>query len=318
MPDPLNACGDPEIYCDTFRIDLTSESFGQCKCGFKNADHPVKMKDVEVEAPAPAPAPAPAADQMDSAAAAQPPAAPPAVATPAGTSNQPNGSFLSKCCPCLGGGSSSVPKRVSRLSVPKKPTICGSLVYDDSAQGTLQLHYTRDAPVEGALAFFETEDAVPEFKLNSNCGRTDIIKGVGGPNPRKYYEGWSQFVKLAQGWTGDFTHLANKDAKPVALYITDENIKVTRVKLDEPIDLSEVVCVAIVPKDCLAYSGVTKLELGMFKVNAKNANGVSLDIGAASSPTRSAPPSPIKDVKPSPSPAPAATEVPEEESAPAA
>ena len=67
-----------------------------------------------------------------------------------------------------------MPKRVSRLSVPKKPTICGSLVYDDSAQGTLQLHYTRDAPVEGALAFFETEDAVPEFKLNSNCaaGRT--------------------------------------------------------------------------------------------------------------------------------------------------
>ena len=55
---------------------------------------------------------------------------------------------------------------------------------------------------------------------------------MGGPNPKKYYEGWGQF-KLAQGWTGDFTHLANKDAKPResrSLSITDEKIKVTRVK----------------------------------------------------------------------------------------
>ena len=56
---------------------------------------------------------------------------------------------------------------------------------------------------------------------------------MGGPNPKKYYEGLGQFVKLAQGWTGDFTHLANKDAKPResrSLSITDEKIKVTRVK----------------------------------------------------------------------------------------
>ena len=66
-------------------------------------------------------------------------------------------------------------------SIPKKPTICGSLVYDKSAQGTLQLHCARDAPVEGCSRILRdggrgknTQDAVPEFKLNSNCaaGRT--------------------------------------------------------------------------------------------------------------------------------------------------
>mmetsp|Transcript_32447 Transcript_32447/g.103467 ORF Transcript_32447/g.103467 Transcript_32447/m.103467 type:complete len:209 (-) Transcript_32447:212-838(-) len=197
------------------------------------------------------------------------------------------------CASSTPGGEASAPApRLSqREREQKKPSTCGSLVWNDVAQGTLQLVWTENDPVEGALAFFETEAKVPAFKLTQNCGRSDIMKGLGGPNNTKFYQAWTQFIKVAQAWPGEFTHVLNMDAKPLAIYTTTEAIKVSRITRGEAVDLSQVTCVAIVPEASGAYQGVTSLELGMFKQNCKSGGGVVLDL--VSSARSSAPPSPV-------------------------
>ena len=46
--------------------------------------------------------------------------------------------------------------------------------------------------VEGALAFFAAGKTVPKFKFTSNQGRSELVKKVGGPNPKAFYEGVAQ------------------------------------------------------------------------------------------------------------------------------
>ena len=75
---------------------------------------------------------------------------------------------------------------------------------------------------------------MPAFKLTQNCGRSDIMKGLGGPNNAKFYQAWTQFIKLAQAWPGEFTHVLNMDAKPLAIYTTTEAIKLV-LRNDSPI-----------------------------------------------------------------------------------
>ena len=104
-----------QVLCDNFRVDILSGATGLCKCGHPKAAHPV-LAPLPGEDPA-VPDGSSAADSSAPAALAAAPAAPATAA--AAKARDPN----------------------------KKPTICGSLVLIDSAEGTLQLHWTQNWPV---------------------------------------------------------------------------------------------------------------------------------------------------------------------------
>lgn len=53
--------------------------------------------------------------------------------------------------------------------------------------------------VEGALAYFKPRKLIPEHKFRGG-GRKELIKQIRGPMIRRYYQGWTQFFKLAKDW----------------------------------------------------------------------------------------------------------------------
>mmetsp|Transcript_8426 Transcript_8426/g.27201 ORF Transcript_8426/g.27201 Transcript_8426/m.27201 type:complete len:301 (-) Transcript_8426:139-1041(-) len=173
------------------------------------------------------------------------------------------------------------------------PRVYGSLIYNDASQGTLELHLTADSPAEGALAIFETRqvDKVPAWKLSRNQGRSELMKGVGGPSSTKFYEAWTHFVKASRSYPGTVTHVAQKEPKPVAIYalhmaaaedsgrrVSPSAQPVRRVRLGMATDLSDAHFVAVVPAASLCFDGVQVLSAKMFSQNAKDAGGVVLDL----------------------------------------
>ena len=38
---------------------------------------------------------------------------------------------------------------------------------------------------------------VPRFKLTTNGGRSELQRGVGGPNRKPFYAAWASFVRMA-------------------------------------------------------------------------------------------------------------------------
>ena len=84
---------------------------------------------------------------------------------------------------------------------------------------------------------------------------------------------------MAKGWGGEYTHLSDSDAKPIALYAIDASIRVRRIGVGEATSWEEAICVAAVPRDSSAFKGIRELSLWMFKQNAGSAGGFALDLG---------------------------------------
>ena len=82
------------------------------------------------------------------------------------------------------------------------------MVFSEANGGCFFSHWS-DVPVEGALARFVPKKEVPRNKFTHNGGRLELCRGVGGPNGKKFYEGWCSFLKMAHGAAGSFTFLAN-------------------------------------------------------------------------------------------------------------
>ena len=160
------------------------------------------------------------------------------------------------------------------------------LVFVEASQGTLQLHYSSNGPVRGALACFEPTKPVPKFKLQDNGGQKEIMRGVGGPNAVKFYEAWTHFVKEGKGFDARFMLLSNHRAKPVAIYFSDATQKVTRSVAGRGFDLRTVTSVAVVPEASDCYKGVGTMQPNLFKQNGVKAGGAAIGItssGALSS-----------------------------------
>ena len=80
-------------------------------------------------------------------------------------------------------------------------------------------------PVPGALAYFAPGKPVPDFKYRGG-GRSELIRGMRGPLVKRYYQGWSQFVKLARDWDARLVLL---DARDIALHL-NEDVNVTTLR----------------------------------------------------------------------------------------
>ena len=157
---------------------------------------------------------------------------------------------------------------------------CCSLVYDDAGKGMLQMHWSLEGAVPGALASFVPSKPVPKFKLTSNAGRSDLMKEVN--QPAKMFEGWCGFVKAAKGFGEGtvFAHRSQLDGQAVAVYLGTATLGVQRLGVDPDgnaaVELSAALAVAALPEATTAYNGVSTVETDLFVQMARKAGGVSL------------------------------------------
>ena len=119
--------------------------------------------------------------------------------------------------------------------------------------------------VPEALAAFTARPAsVPAFKLTKNGGYSELCRGVGGPNVKKFFEGWCSFIKMAHVHEAKFTHLSNVPARPMTLYVNDSELEVMKVEMGVPTTFVSIRVVAAVGANASAFD-VMRMETRMFQ-----------------------------------------------------
>lgn len=158
------------------------------------------------------------------------------------------------------------------------------LLFSSANQGTFFAHWS-EVPVPGALAAFVPEKPVPKFKYESNGGRSEITRAVGGPNKKLFYAGWVSFVRMAFSHNARFTFLGNVNASPIAIFINMKaDTSVVRLEVGNAIPLTNgvgnaIAAVAISPPLATALN-VQKMVPRMFiSVGEKQGAAFSLDGG---------------------------------------
>ena len=128
---------------------------------------------------------------------------------------------------------------------------------------------------EEVLAFFKPNKKVPAFKFKSYGGKQEIIRQMQAGMIKRYYIGWTHFLKLAKEWQGELVIYRTSD---VELYYLD-NGKIIRMEAGKSYDLGKIKTLAFsaVPVKAGTYEGVTTLEFGAFLENA-NKKGASLGV----------------------------------------
>ena len=127
------------------------------------------------------------------------------------------------------------------------------LTFSDASQGTLFLHWS-EAPVAGALAFFEPRKSVPAFKFKTNGGRSELLRemsGGTGERIRRFYTGLCQFVKLAKSFDSTLVFYEHGTLPNVEIALIDgakTEYNVIRVKNNAPVEsLASVTAVGVAP-----------------------------------------------------------------------
>ena len=136
------------------------------------------------------------------------------------------------------------------------------LLFDEASGGSFHVQWSREPFLENALAAFVpgTEDAVAEHKLTDKGGRTELCRGVGGPNAKIFYAGWCSFIKRAAAYTAcTFVQLGNVEnrARHVAIYVRDHAAQVQRLSLGSAVALDAYTAVAVVHVGSRAYESGT-------------------------------------------------------------
>ena len=124
------------------------------------------------------------------------------------------------------------------------------LTFSDASQGTLFLHWS-EAPVAGALAFFEPRKSVPAFKFRTNGGRSGLLREMSGGRIRRFYTGLCQFVKLAKSFDSTLVFYEHGTLPSVEIALIDgakTEFNVLRVKNNAPVEsLASVTAVGVAP-----------------------------------------------------------------------
>jgi len=107
------------------------------------------------------------------------------------------------------------------------------LVFSVENAGCLLLHWS-DKPVDGALAAFVPKIPASRFKFTTNGGRAELIRDCGGVKVKRFYEGFTMFLKTARSFDARFTHIVNLPMLPVAIFLSDEEQRVIKVPLGVP------------------------------------------------------------------------------------
>ncbi|KAL1504132.1 hypothetical protein AB1Y20_020253 [Prymnesium parvum] len=121
-----------------------------------------------------------------------------------------------------------------------------SLIFSSVNGGCFILQWSHGPLPEEALASFIPSKPVPPYKLKGD-GREQLIRDAGGPNARKFYEGWIAFIRTAAAYEGKLTLMKNLDFRPVALYTLDTEHAVRKHPFNEELGFVNLQAVAIVP-----------------------------------------------------------------------
>lgn len=153
------------------------------------------------------------------------------------------------------------------------------LVFSTASHGSF-FEVWSTTPVEGALACFQPRSAVPAFKLRTQGGRVELCRDVGGPNHKKFYQGWVSFIKAAVASRGRFAHLANLELLSVAIHLSDALMGVSRLELGEVTDFCDVRAVAVVGLLSQGFKNVRTMDTRLFQqVGERLGASLALDGG---------------------------------------
>ena len=108
--------------------------------------------------------------------------------------------------PKLGSSPTASPPSVAPIapfSPPLPPPFKCFLLWSETNGGSFITQWSDGEP-HGALASYEPPTAPAAWRYLRNDGRSELTRGVGGPNGRKqFYGGWCSFLKAA--WAGALT-----------------------------------------------------------------------------------------------------------------
>ena len=173
------------------------------------------------------------------------------------------------------------PSPTANMSVgPSGDAITCYLVYESGSSGKLILHYSKTT-LDYAIGKWVpgTGKRIQGFKVTQNSGRSDLIGNcAGGVTGRKnYFSGWCQFIRAAKALNGTVTLLEPTGVGlpvDVYVYLHDKNPTVQLLP-GEPVDVSNIVAVACLPKHTAFYSNSMTIDIMKWL-------GEAMNIGAAS------------------------------------
>mmetsp|Transcript_7394 Transcript_7394/g.16370 ORF Transcript_7394/g.16370 Transcript_7394/m.16370 type:complete len:167 (+) Transcript_7394:3-503(+) len=152
------------------------------------------------------------------------------------------------------------------------------LTFEEASGGVLFLNWSKER-VPNALAYFNPTKNVPAFKFTAHGGKSELIRECAGPKVKRFYEGVTQFVKLAREFQASF-HLLNEDEfhlsnmpLQVVLHRKESNA-VERCTLKQGYTLADVGAVAALHKAASALE-VQTMTQSMF-VAAGESHGAGL------------------------------------------
>lgn len=96
------------------------------------------------------------------------------------------------------------------------------LLFSETNGGSFVMQWSDAGPPDEALACYRPRTAPAEWRLQRHDGRSELCRGVGGPDHRSFYQGWCSFVKLAWAAHGTFEFLGQLAKLPVSLFLVDE------------------------------------------------------------------------------------------------
>ncbi|GAB5353020.1 hypothetical protein AAMO2058_000002700 [Amorphochlora amoebiformis] len=127
---------------------------------------------------------------------------------------------------------------------------------------------------EEVFAFFKPTKKVPTFKYNKKGGKSEIIRELQAKNIKRYYIGWTHFLKTAKEYKAEVTIYRTKD---VQVYFLTSNGDVKSMDPNKAYNLCDlkISAIAAVPKNAETFDGVKSISFGSFMENA-NKVGASL------------------------------------------
>ena len=187
----------------------------------------------------------------------------------------PVASFFQQVTAGLGGALAAAPG-----ATPPSPVIEPAcyLVFTEASGGAFINHWS-ETPVEGALASFVPEKPVAKFKYTSNGGRSELCRGVGGPNKKAFYKGWASFIRTAYGHKAVFTLIDNLPASPVAIFLCENNSSVFKVDMKSPRKLTGILALAVTHKLATGFNVITMPPRLFISIGEKEGASCPLDGG---------------------------------------
>jgi len=153
------------------------------------------------------------------------------------------------------------------------------LTWEPAGEGSMILTWS-EMHVANAMAFFRPHSSkpVPKFKFKQNGGRTELIRnlrgGTGSKGMQRYYEGWTQFFKLAREFKSDLVVWDSKDS-PISVFFLDSTNTIFEFPKNKFCNSSSLQAIAVVSASNTKFTGVNKMSKDYF-TGTGNREGAAL------------------------------------------